>query len=101
MALLSQKLKRGKTISGMKGWHHRHKSEKLGKGISEKKDGIPLTKAERQAKPSQKVKQSHHQHSHESKNSKKNTKMNMKTNMQLNVRMKMNVKKRKRTRMKI
>jgi hypothetical protein len=78
-------------------WKIDLKKQKIGKIISERKDGTDLTKAKNPAKSYQKPKCDHRHHFHEGHSKKKNTKMNMKTNRKLHLKMKSSMKRNMNT----
>jgi hypothetical protein len=69
----------------------RYQKRKMGKTVSEEKDGTDITKCERWEKPSQKVKQNHRHHFNEGHTNKKNTTMNMKKFIEANTNLYMNM----------
>jgi hypothetical protein len=66
----------------------------VGKIVSEKKEGIVITKAERWAKSYQKLKRNHQHHFNKGYNKKKNAKVNMKMNAKFHLKTNMNMTKR-------
>jgi hypothetical protein len=67
------------------------KKQKMGKAISEKKDGTAITETEVWATASQKVKLNHRYHFHEGYNNKKNTTMNIQKSIEANTKLDVNV----------
>jgi hypothetical protein len=70
----------------------RYQQGKMGKIISEKRDGTAIPKFEGWAKSSQKVKQNHRHHFNEGHIKEKNTTMNMKMSMKMKMTTTMNAK---------